>query len=860
METIKQQTKKKRKLKIIASIFFLLITILILIFFITSFTGQKILKNFLSSRLNSVILTEAYFLRSTVDPKKLNYERLFSKKPLTLNIKVSRKDISKFNEQIRLSQKKGFLDDKLKDWRKIDLQIGQDNFKNIKMKIHGTSLTPINSSYSHSSFVARLLKKININKEKDFGLGELGVSFKLKLKNENFFNGTKNFNLISPNDDWTAGSIVLTKMAEQLGAIVSVPKLYHVYFNGSDAGIYLLSEDIKKEILERNYGINNYGIIKSNDFWDKALSIPHISMTDYTSHDKEQSGFDLASEFGLGQFEILMKHLASNNLQEVIKLIDMNDFARFSAFEHILGTNHYSSGDNLRYLYDFSSGRFGLVLRIEGPIIPRKSPFAGNMLNNPKSNLTGFDQSIGPYANNKIFQLLSKSRDFQDKRRFYLNYIIKHKDKLLKNVKEKTAEIRELSKKTSKSILQKLHISQQGFRNLIFNISEVEKYLSYHKIYTTHVITSSSLEILNESSSKLKLIGIKKCDNEFVELDNKITILPNYYKDEWLKKNVIKIPQNIECIDRLKFTSNGYEIYENNISINRRRDLSFPEISFTEFNKIFERKIKNNSNSREWIIPSGDYTLSKTVIVPSGINLKLEPGVSIKFSPNVGLLVQGNFTALGGKEKINISPLKDTQPFTTLAILGSKDTRNKVKLDNFHIFGGKEGFINNVYFSGQMSIHYADVSIINSQFSRSSSDDGINIKNSQVDIKFSKFYNNNGDQLDCDFCKGQINDSFFEGINQNNSINVYTDGLDFSGSQMKVIDNKFMYFTDKAISIGEKSNVELRLNFISNSNIGIAVKDGSLAKLSDNKYSKNNKNVSSYIKKKMYSPPKIIYD
>ena len=52
-----------------------------------------------------------------------------------------------------------------------------------------------------------------------------------------------------------------------------------------------------------------------------------------------------------------------------------------------------------------------------------------------------------------------------------------------------------------------------------------------------------------------------------------------------------------------------------------------------------------------------------------------------------------------------------------------------------------------------MSIHAANVFINNSNFINSKSDDGINIKFSEVEIKNSKFINNVGDGIDLDYCK-----------------------------------------------------------------------------------------------------------
>jgi parallel beta-helix repeat protein len=183
-----------------------------------------------------------------------------------------------------------------------------------------------------------------------------------------------------------------------------------------------------------------------------------------------------------------------------------------------------------------------------------------------------------------------------------------------------------------------------------------------------------------------------------------------------------------------------------------------------------------------------------------------------------------------------------------------------VVLSNFDISGGSEGIFDYVYFSGQMSVHYGDVKISRSRFSDSSSDDGLNIKYSNVAIDNSRFINNIGDQLDCDFCTGQLNENYFSGSEKVKSSIEGTDGLDLSSSKVAISKNVFLNFTDKAISIGEFSEVKVINNSISYSNLGIAVKDGSIATLIENKFSNNQLDVEEYIKKKMYPLPKIFYE
>ena len=69
--------------------------------------------------------------------------------------------------------------------------------------------------------------------------------------------------------------------------------------------------------------------------------------------------------------------------------------------------------------------------------------------------------------------------------------------------------------------------------------------------------------------------------------------------------------------------------------------------------------------------------------------------------------------------------------------------------------------------------------------------------------------------------------------------------------------NDFFNMTDKGISIGEKSKVLITNNMIKDNNTGIAVKDGSSVCLNGNNFIENKMDISSYVKKKMYSTPSV---
>ena len=63
-------------------------------------------------------------------------------------------------------------------------------------------------------------------------------------------------------------------------------------------------------------------------------------------------------------------------------------------------------------------------------------------------------------------------------------------------------------------------------------------------------------------------------------------------------------------------------------------------------------------------------------------------------------------------------------------------------LENFEIEGGSEAIVEGMVFLGQLSIHNSNVTILKSKINNSISDDGANIRNSNIEISNTVFNNN----------------------------------------------------------------------------------------------------------------------
>jgi hypothetical protein len=245
------------------------------------------------------------------------------------------------------------------------------------------------------------------------------------------------------------------------------------------------------------------------------------------------------------------------------------------------------------------------------------------------------------------------------------------------------------------------------------------------------------------------------------------------------------------------------------------------------------------------------------LIFPKNLGIIFEEGTSFLLDHNISMIVQSDLKINGSEDSpVKISRLFEDKPFGVFGVLG-KEKKIDVDIRYLEISGGNESMVQGVKFLGQLSIHNSNTTLFNTLVKGSISDDGLNIRNSEVKIINSQFVDNFADQVDLDFCNGIVKGSYFSMEINNDSSDHNGDGFDVSGSKIILEENKFSGFKDKGVSVGENSNVLFRNNYFSNNNNAITVKDGSNAYLLDNTYESNNYVFSIYIKKPFYSKPKL---
>ena len=735
----------------------------------------------------------------------------------TVELVLSPPDIDAFRETYNKSLPEGFLRDSHKEQRQITVAWGGENGLKSKAKasVHGTSLTPLKVSYG-------ALRNLLPWQENLLAPSRGGWSFKTKLPDTSLYNKARRINLLTPFDDWSLGSAVINGIARDEGLITPNEEYKLLKINGYVVGVYLAQEAIDKVMLERDHTITNFAVLKASDDWDTPDERhSSVYIKDIDIYEADGSSIN-AERLGVEVFERILDALNNDDPEAVSRLLDIDSFAKVSAIQKIYGTNHSTSGDNAKYIYDASRGKLFSSFRAEGS--PEK--LDGGMR---------LDLALNNYQPNPIIEAIERDRRFISLRNFYLSKIVGNADKINRHYDLKESELDNLGDPTFTTSVVRYRSSLDR-ETINHNISVVSDYLSYTKVYVLES-TDDWVRIMVDGYLP---VFVRGCGiDKALEPSNRLAA----------KYNHIEIPRDCYHENLAFVRSDNSLIEEKNIYWKSKASTHLDEVVSIE--GIVEQ------DDGSFVIGPGVVVVNNSFKFPLKSDVIVRPGTTVELGDRVSIKASGNFHAVGSE----VSPIVfkrhlEDKPFGSVALIGEEADPIQVTLSNFELEGGSEAEIDSVYFSSQMSIHGAVIDISSSSFSGSVSDDGLNLKYSDVVIANSRFFENYGDQVDLDFCRGSVNGSTFSSSLKVSGA-IDTDGLDMSGSTIEVSGNIFAGFSDKGLSVGEESDVVIRGNQISDSKFGIAVKDGSRALIFDNTFRNNGDNITQYVKKPFFSEPLV---
>ena len=798
-----------------------------------------------------------------------------------VSFSLSYQDLTHFrNYYLASLEASTYLSDEGNDWRKVKVRLPDIGEVKGKIKIHGTSQTPIKLSLDNLYKVNRKIRKLIFGAdnypEDSIDITNGGFAFKLKLRDDNVYLGKSRFNFLAPHDDWSIIGNALNRLIASMGVITTSGDYFNLLVNGTDIGLYLGVEKIDKSLLERNFQITNYGILKNYDDWDKAWGLPHVAPTMYSSQDMEQSGELETQKIALFQLERLFNAISVSDFNTISSLVDIKNIAKISALMILTGDSHPLRGDNTRYIYDFSTGRFKLAYRVEG------SPHRIEHLDAAEEIKLTLN-----YPPHILIEKLVSTQWFKNIMLESLEDISNEAGNIVNLVEDEFLKFQEVSAKSRSSQKSRIFQYYEDLDSINSNLKLIKKMVSrefnfeflkvtsrykkdilqdYAKIFMTVIEVEgqeSVLDILNDSLLTLVIKSVTSCDGNKFRINENGYLLPSSYNkvDGLISNKTYRLKIPFSCIGSAVVYNqqDSLNLLPKDVYINYAKNFSTTsQKGLDQFGSSLAYKTNMDTKVKTFHLAKGTYSLDNDVIFPQNAAVIFDPGVTLNLSKKVSMLVRGDFYAEGTQDLPIVIKNSNDVTFGSVAVKGSKFKPSKVSITNFYLGGGSEAVIEGTYYSSQLSIHMADVSLTKSTITNSASDDGLNIKLARVEIIGNIFKNNLADQVDLDFVTGKVSGNTFDFTEDNT--NKYTDGLDISGSIIDIHNNFFINMTDKGLSIGEKSRANIFNNVIKGNNIGIAIKDGSSVCLRNNNYIQNIDDTLTYIKKHMYSKPRLLID
>jgi len=244
----------------------------------------------------------------------------------------------------------------------------------------------------------------------------------------------------------------------------------------------------------------------------------------------------------------------------------------------------------------------------------------------------------------------------------------------------------------------------------------------------------------------------------------------------------------------------------------------------------------------------GEWKITETVNISGFKKVIFSSGTVLNFKGGVGIVSQSPVEIDGKSERVQFLGDGKSGWFYLLnahgeSFINGLIMRNVVAVD----FDG-------IKLTGALSIYNSKINIMDLSIDVVKSEDALNIIQSDFKLSGCSISNTNSDAIDTDFSKGTISHCKFQNI----GILGGGDAVDFSGSNIKVEYSDFTLISDKAISAGEKSKVEVSHVNIQDSSIGIASKDGSSTTVVDSSIINSNyAAMMAYVKKIEYGGASI---
>lgn len=693
-------------------------------------------------------------------------------------------------------------------------------------------------------------------------------SYNFYLNDNQYLMGMSTFTIHKPGARNYIHEWIFHEMMGDFGLIKLNYHFFHLYINGENHGLYVLEEKLSKEIVERNQRRNG-PIFTSVNFINTRddISALKIYKDKYWSRPEN----------------IELAKIATNKLSNFLKgereLEDTFNLDKLAAWLAIMDATYtlHSLPFNSKLYYNPVDGLFEPIPRDGHRTLPNyhkinKKYYRGliiDSLNEPESFAKhGVNIQITEgrwFWINKFFNKDGKlNKNFYNK---YLNYLnkISEKNYYENFLKKRKKQIYKINSNIYGDISFYSTTRDYGSGIYYFSENDLKNRFEYiqnrletvDKSFFVRLRQKNKLEVrvaypfYNDPLRRTKLTNITLdsilcLNNKKIVINKQLNLGLNTFIDLPEKNFDEHNCKQASFTDHILNSSQVVSIDELNNYLNFKSNLNFKNTSFLKYFDL-KNKLLTLKNKQQ-IIPENVY-------IPKNFFVEIFPNETIilknnsfifsdspwKADGNTGQIsIRGEIDNFGGGLIINnVNKLSKFINVKFSYLTGYKrdyferatEKRYSSKTSYFsntnqfkETLYEKEVFNNSNEFliMGSINFHNTFVDIRKVLFENISSEDALNIINTEFSISEIEFKNNNSDSIDFDFSNGILEKAEF--------YNIGNDAIDFSGSKAFIKDLNFYGVNDKLISIGENSDVNISNIYANKSYVGIASKDGSVVK------------------------------
>jgi hypothetical protein len=176
------------------------------------------------------------------------------------------------------------------------------------------------------------------------------------------------------------------------------------------------------------------------------------------------------------------------------------------------------------------------------------------------------------------------------------------------------------------------------------------------------------------------------------------------------------------------------------------------------------------------VLRRGSYEIDRSVLVPRGTRLTIEPGTRLEFAAGRSLISYGPLVARGtADEPIRFTARSPWLKWGVVAVVGADPS----VFEHVRFEHGRRARVNQVEMPGALSLIDSDAEIQHAEFRNSFGKDAVYVRGGSVVVK----------------------ESLFE--------NAYKDGLDLDDGRAQISANRFVDCDDEAIDLSGDYHVEI---------------------------------------------------